>query len=72
MAQFDLQNDTVRALNQALHNEESANQQFEVLHPGGKHNVATGARFEAAVDIQGHVGYYCAGMNQNAQCNGEW
>lgn len=63
---FDLQDNEVRALNQALHTEDAANSSFSVVNPGGKHNVAAGAMFATSVDVHGHVGYYCAGMNQNA------
>jgi len=67
--EFDLQAAGVRELNQVLHADTAANAEFSVLNPGGKHNVAAGAMFESTVNIQGHVGYYCAGMNQNATIN---
>lgn len=66
MSEFDLANAAVRELNQSLHHEQTAGQSIVVNHPGGKHNVATGAMVECNVDIHGHVGYYCAGMNQKA------
>jgi glutamate synthase domain-containing protein 3 len=66
MTSFDLQDETVRELNQLLHRAESDNASVEVTNPGGKHNVAAGAVRNTHVDINGHVGYYCAGMNQNA------
>ena len=66
MKQFDLSDAGVRELNQALHDDQSANAQMEVTHPGGKHNVAAGACVKSKVDIHGHVGYYCAGMNKDA------
>jgi glutamate synthase domain-containing protein 3 len=37
-----------------------------VLNPGGKHAIAVGIDAEREVDIDGHVGYYCAGMNKLA------
>lgn len=67
MKEFDLQDAEVRLLNQALHGSDLAGQSIAVVNPGGKHNVAAGAQFETQVDIHGHVGYYCAGMNQNAR-----
>ena len=39
---------------------------WRVVHPGGAHAVAVGIDAEIEVDVEGHVGYYCAGMNQRA------
>ena len=66
MSEFDLSNDSVRALNQSLHQSETEGQSLSVAKPGGKHNVAVGAKVKCDVNIHGHVGYYCAGMNQKA------
>ncbi len=63
---YDLKESTVRDLNYALHMEKSDKAQFTVSNPNGKHSVAVGARFATSVKIDGHVGYYCAGMNQKA------
>jgi methylamine---glutamate N-methyltransferase subunit B len=61
----DLASDTVRSLNQRLHDAASPGS-FRVLNPGGKHSIVAGLNLEHAVEIDGHVGYYCAGMNQHA------
>lgn len=66
MNEFDLQHEGVRNLNQALHDATNSGKQARVINPGGKHNVATGACYDVEVEIHGHVGYYCAGMNQHA------
>lgn len=66
MPTFDLKDADVRGLNQALHDEASAGDQFKVVNPNGKHSVAVGAIYSTQIDIEGHVGYYCAGMNQQA------
>jgi len=66
MTEYDLQDSTVRALNQSLHSEDSNNATFTVTNPNGKHSVAVGAQYATSVKVDGHVGYYCAGMNQNA------
>ena len=63
---FDLGDETVRDLNRALHDQSAEGANLRVVNPGGKHNVAAGARFAGEISIDGHVGYYCAGMNQNA------
>lgn len=65
--QWDLSRATVRELNQALHDlhgESVTN--FKVVNPGGKHAVAVGVSVPTEIEIDGHVGYYCAGMNQQA------
>ena len=61
---FDLRQDTLRQLNQALH--DATGGSFEVLHPDGRHAIAVGVDSAATVTIRGHVGYYCGGMNQQA------
>ncbi len=69
MREFDLEVDSVRDLNAALHalTEEDRDRDFLVCHPNGRHSVAVGAMLEADIRIEGHVGYYCAGMNQRAR-----
>ena len=52
---------SVRALNAELHAPAAA--AYEVLHPQGAHAIAAGLRHRIAVDVHGHAGYYCAGMN---------
>lgn len=66
MTDYDLKGSTVRELNNALHQPSSDNAELFVHNTNGKHSVAVGARFASTVHIDGHVGYYCAGMNQNA------
>ena len=34
--------------------------------PGGRHAIAVGLDADYEVEIEGHVGYYCAGMNKRA------
>ena len=66
MKKFNLGNSTVRDLNQALHQSSAEKREFLVGNPGGKHSIAVGAIYNTTVMIDGHVGYYCGGMNQNA------
>jgi methylamine---glutamate N-methyltransferase subunit B len=61
----DLADESVRALNARLH-APGPPQSVRVLHPGGKHAIAAGLDGAHEVEIEGHVGYYCAGMNQHA------
>ena len=68
MNTVDLQKQSVRDLNRALHRlpEDTYETGWEVLHPGGQHNIACGLDREFNVRVDGHAGYYCAGMNKRA------
>jgi glutamate synthase domain-containing protein 3 len=68
MKTINLETQTVRDLNQALHMEakECTEREWEVLQPKGQHNIACGLDQNITVDIKGHAGYYCAGMNKKA------
>lgn len=63
-ASFDLARESLRQVNQHLH--DSLSGRFEILNPDGRHAVACGLNAHLDVEIMGHVGYYCAGMNQLA------
>jgi glutamate synthase domain-containing protein 3 len=65
----DLAVTPLRELNQRLH--ELADgapgpRRWRVTNPSGAHAVACGLDAEIEVEIEGHVGYYCAGMNKRA------
>ncbi len=62
---FDLRTDTVRALNSRLHDPDGAGR-VQVSNPDGRHAIAVGIDAPYEVEIDGHVGYYCAGMNKQA------
>lgn len=68
MKTINLETQTVRDLNQALHEQapECTEREWEVLEPKGQHNIACGLDQNLAVDIKGHAGYFCAGMNKKA------
>ena len=56
-----------RELNQRLHDLGRAGtgpRNWRVLHPNGAHALACGLDADIDVEIEGHAGYYCAGMNQ--------
>jgi glutamate synthase domain-containing protein 3 len=61
----DLATESVRELNQRLHDSLEP-MRFSIGNPGGKHAIAAGLKVAHDVEIDGHVGYYCAGMNQLA------
>ncbi len=64
--EFDLSVQTVRNLNAFLHDQGSSDSRVTVNNSAGRHNVAVGAVHPCRIEINGHVGYYCAGMNQHA------
>ena len=64
---FDLAEADRRELNAALHSPDCEGAHIRVLNPAGRHALAVGAVAHARVDIEGHAGYYCAGMNQHAE-----
>jgi len=68
MKTISLATQTVRELNQALHAQaiECTEREWQVLAPKGEHNIACGIDQNIAVDVKGHAGYFCAGMNKKA------
>lgn len=68
MKTYDLSSDSLRELNQALHDADitASEREWRVANPNGTHNIACGLNDAISVDIDGHAGYYCAGMNQKA------
>lgn len=63
-AVVDLAEVSTRALNAELHAPTAA--AYEVRNPRGAHALAVGLRHPVHVDVRGHAGYYCAGMNERA------
>jgi glutamate synthase domain-containing protein 3 len=65
---IDLEQLSVRALNQALHDlgPDTNATHWQVLNPRGRHALAVGVDADATIEIEGHAGYYCAGMNKRA------
>ena len=55
----------LRELNERLHGA-PPHSRWRVLNPNGAPAVAAGLDAEIEVEIDGHVGYYCAGMNKLA------
>jgi methylamine---glutamate N-methyltransferase subunit B len=64
----DLATTSVRELNQRLHDlaRTPAPSHWRIVNPSGAHAVACGLDADIEVEIEGHVGYYCAGMNKLA------
>jgi glutamate synthase domain-containing protein 3 len=64
----DLATTPLRELNQRLHDVAGGKSpgHWRIVNPNGAHAVAAGLDAEIEVEIDGHVGYYCAGMNKLA------
>jgi glutamate synthase domain-containing protein 3 len=65
----DLATTPLRQLNQRLHDlarDAAGPRRWRVVNPNGAHAVAAGLDAAIEVDIDGHVGYYCAGMSKLA------
>ncbi len=65
---FDLASAELRDLNAMLQalppdTNETA---WSILNPRGAHAVAVGITAPVAITVEGHAGYYCAGMNDGA------
>ena len=65
---IDLAVATTRDLNGALHGLplDTNRTLWRVLNPRGQHALAVGVDAPIRVEIAGHAGYYCAGMNGGA------
>ena len=68
MPTVDLGTTPLRELNAALHRlgPDTNETHWRVLNPAGRHAVAVGLDAPVTVEIEGHVGYYCGGMNSEA------
>ena len=64
----DLATTPLRELNQRLHDLTRGDgpRHWRIVNPNGAHAVAAGVDAEVEIDVDGHVGYYCAGMNKLA------
>jgi glutamate synthase domain-containing protein 3 len=65
----DLAATPLRELNQRLHDlarDGAGPRRWRIVNPNGAHAVAAGLDADVEVEIEGHVGYYCAGMNKLA------
>lgn len=69
MKTVDLAKTSIRDLNHDLHalSDTTNETHWRVLNPKGQHAIAVGLTVPIEVEIEGHVGYYCAGMNKEAK-----
>jgi len=68
MIEYDVETEGVRGLNERLHriNDLSNQRAWRVKRPNGAHNIAVGVDAPVRVEVDGHVGFYCGGMNKHA------
>ncbi|WP_374447727.1 protein glxC [Stella sp.] len=68
MIAVDLEETSVRDLNQRLHDlpADTNERAWTIVNPGGRHALLAGLTRPISVTVDGHVGYYCAGMNEAA------
>ncbi len=69
MNELDLKAVGVTAINQTLYKlPKDTNQRHWIIrNPMGQHAIACGLDAALQVDIKGHVGFYCGGMNKHAE-----
>jgi methylamine---glutamate N-methyltransferase subunit B len=67
--ELDLKKVGVRGINSALQGLaiNTNEKHWVVRNPMGQHAIAVGLAAPLQVDIQGHVGFYCGGMNKEAE-----
>jgi len=72
MTSFDLQSIGLREVNKQLQAMSEPNRLATVINPMGGHAIACGLQHDIQVTIDGHAGFYCAGMNKlaNVTVNG--
>ncbi len=66
---FDLAVQPLRELNRFLHHELAGSgvKRVQVQNSEGAHNIAVGVDAPVDIEVHGHAGYYCAGMNKQAR-----
>jgi methylamine---glutamate N-methyltransferase subunit B len=66
---IDLRASSTRQINELLASAD-APKSMTITNPQGAHALACGLDADLDVTIEGHVGYYCAGMNKHASVTG--
>ncbi len=68
MPVVDLAQTSLRELNEVLHRlaPDTNETHWRVSNPRGQHSVGVGLNAPLLLEIDGNVGYYCAGMNKHA------
>jgi len=68
MSEIDLKKEGVTGVNQRLYKlpKDTNERHWVIRNPMGQHAIACGIDAPLTVEIQGHVGFYCGGMNKFA------
>ena len=71
MPEVDLRQTSRRELNAALHSlsADTNETHWVIRNPDGQHAIACGLDLPIGIEIEGNVGYYCAGMKQAGACD---
>jgi methylamine---glutamate N-methyltransferase subunit B len=69
MIEYAINSEGVRELNQRLHAlpPDTNQRHWLIREPMGAHAIAVGLDAPITVEIDGHVGFYCGGMNKQAE-----
>ena len=69
MNELDLKAVGVRGINVKLQSlpKNTNERHWIVRNPMGQHSIAVGLDGPLQIDVRGHVGFYCGGMNQHAE-----
>ena len=69
MNELDLKTEGVRGINAKLHSlsKDTNERHWIIRNPMGQHAIACGLDGPYLVEIKGHVGFYCGGMNKEAE-----
>jgi glutamate synthase domain-containing protein 3 len=69
MIELDLEKEGVRGVNSRLHSlpKDTNERQWLIKNPMGQHAIACGLDAPITVEISGHAGFYCGGMNKQAE-----
>ena len=69
MIEIDLDTSPLREANRRLQTVGAGDnaRQFRLFNPRGAHAVAAGLTEDLEVTVEGHVGFYCSGMNRQAK-----
>jgi glutamate synthase domain-containing protein 3 len=69
MSEIDLKKEGVTGVNQRLYKlpKDTNDKHWVIRNPMGQHAIACGLDAELQVEIKGHVGFYCGGMNKHAE-----
>ena len=69
MIEIDLEKEGVRGVNSRLHSlpKDTNERHWLIRNPMGQHAIACGLDAPITVEIAGHAGFYCGGMNKHAE-----